>query len=67
MRIGAGLRVTLTRVLAESPARFAEHPAPDEQLQRLGDINYQIVRHALERDLRSFALFNRLRREARTV
>jgi DNA repair protein RecO (recombination protein O) len=67
MRIGASLRVTLTRVLAESPARFVESPAPDEQLQRLGDINYQIVRHALERDLKSFALFNRLRREARTV
>jgi DNA repair protein RecO (recombination protein O) len=65
MRIGPGLRATLTRMLAESPVRFAERPAPDEQLQTLGDVNYQIVRHALERDLRSYALFNRLRREAR--
>jgi DNA repair protein RecO (recombination protein O) len=67
MRIGPDLRATLARALAEAPGKFAANPAPDDQLQRLGDVNYQIVRHALERDLRSFALFNRLRREARTV
>jgi DNA repair protein RecO (recombination protein O) len=67
MRIGPGLRATIGHILAEAPARFAARPAQDEQLQRLGDVNYQIVRHALERDLKSFALFNRLRREARTV
>jgi DNA repair protein RecO (recombination protein O) len=64
MRIGPGLRAALTRMLAEAPARFAANPIPQEQLERLGEIDYQIIRHALERDLRSFALFNRLRREA---
>jgi DNA repair protein RecO (recombination protein O) len=65
MRIGPGMRATLARMLAEAPARFAARPAPDDQLNALGDITYQIVRHALERDLKAFALFNRLRREAR--
>jgi len=63
-RIGPGLRATLARMLAEAPARFAAKPVSEEQMSRLGEANYQIVRHALERDLKSYALFNRLRREA---
>jgi hypothetical protein len=50
--------------MAEAPARFAAKAPAGEQMLRLAEINYQIIRQVLERDLRSYALFNRLRREA---
>lgn len=62
--VGPGLRATIARVLAEPPARFAAAPPPADHLDRLAEIALLIVRHALERDLKSYALFNRLRREA---
>lgn len=63
-RVGPGLRATLARALAEAPARFAASPPPADHVSRLAEINYAIIRNTLERDLRSHALFHRLRREA---
>jgi DNA repair protein RecO (recombination protein O) len=64
VRVGPGLRSTLARALAEPPDRFAASPPPKDHLTRLAEINYAIIRHTLERDLRSHALFHRLSREA---
>jgi DNA repair protein RecO (recombination protein O) len=63
IRVGTQLRATITRALAEPPTRFASSPPPPYHLVRLGDIALLIIRHALERDLKSLVLFNRLRRE----
>jgi DNA repair protein RecO (recombination protein O) len=66
INVGTRLRATLARVLAESPSRFAAAPPPADHLERLAEIALLIIRHALERDLKSYALFNRLRREMET-
>lgn len=63
VRVGPRLRATLARILAEPPARFAANPPPSDELERLAEIALLVVHHSLERDLKSFALFNRLRRE----
>jgi DNA repair protein RecO len=63
VRVGPTLRATLARILAESPAHFAATAPPEDQLDRLAEIALLVIRHALERDLKSYALFNRLRRE----
>ena len=63
VRAGPGLRATLARALAEAPSLFAANAPPKDHVNRLAEINYAIIRHALERDLRSHALFHRLRRE----
>jgi DNA repair protein RecO (recombination protein O) len=52
------------RILGESPAKFAGDPPDVADLDQLGEICYQVTRHALEREPRSYSLFNRLRREA---
>ena len=64
VRVDPALRATLAGMLAEPPARFASGRTPDEHVNRFAEINYQIIRHALERDLKSHALFHRLRRDA---
>lgn len=61
--VGPRLRQTLTRILSESPTRFAAIPPAADELDRLSEIALLIMRHSLERDLRSYALFNRMRRE----
>ncbi len=61
--VGPRLRSTLSRILAEPPARFAENPPAQDELDRLAEIALLIMRHSLERDLKSYALFNRMRRE----
>jgi DNA repair protein RecO (recombination protein O) len=63
VRVGTRLRATLARALAEPPARFAASPPPADELDRLAEIALLVIRHSLERDLKSYALFNRLRRE----
>jgi len=63
VRVGPALRATLARMLAEPPARFAASAPSADQLDRLAEIALLVIRHALERDLKSYALFNRLRRE----
>jgi DNA repair protein RecO (recombination protein O) len=64
VRVDPALRATLSKMLAEPPARFAAGRVPDEHIARFAEISYQIIRHALERDLKSFALFHRLRHDA---
>lgn len=63
IRVGPRLRATLARALAEAPARFAATPPPVDELERLAEIALLVTRHSLERELKSYALYNRLRRE----
>jgi DNA repair protein RecO (recombination protein O) len=63
LRVDRRMRAALVRVLAEPPARFAADPPPAEVIDRFAEIALSIIRHSLERDLKSFAIFNRLRRE----
>ena len=63
VKVGTRLRATLARILVEPPARFAADPPPADHLDRLAEIALLIIRHSLERDLKSYVLFNRLRRE----
>jgi DNA repair protein RecO (recombination protein O) len=64
LRVGRQMRAALARMLAESPEGFAKSPPSDEVLDRFAEVALAIVRHSLERDLKSYAIFNRLRREA---
>lgn len=52
------------RVVAEmlrlSPMAFAEKKVSPKRLAALGEVNYQIIRHALDRDLRSRLLLKQL-------
>ena len=66
VRVTPAVRSTISRILAEPPARFAERPPPADHLDRLAEFSLLIIRHSLERDLKSFALFNRLRRDTET-
>jgi DNA repair protein RecO (recombination protein O) len=47
------LRQTLGRIFSSHPTAFVAEPIAHEDLVRIGEINYQIIRHVLERDLRS--------------
>jgi len=46
-------RAIIGEILRSHPSAFARRPVRAEHLARIADINYQIIRHALERDLRS--------------
>ena len=61
--VGPRLQTTLARILAEPPSLFAANPPAPDHLDRLAEIALVILRHSLERDLKSYALFNRMRRE----
>lgn len=63
VRVTPAVRETIGRILAEPPQRFATNPTPADHLDRLAEIALSIIRHALERDMKSYALFNRMRRE----
>lgn len=67
VRVGPRMRDALSRALAEPPGRFAAEPPPRDVLDRFAEIALLIVRHSLERDLKSYAIFNRLRREMEGV
>lgn len=58
--VTATVRRTITRLLKSPPAAFAESGVTKEDLDKMREINYQIVRHALERDLRSRSLLELL-------
>lgn len=66
VRVTPAVRASISRILAEPPARFAQSPPSADHLDRLADIALLIIRHSLERDMKSFALFNRLRRDTET-
>lgn len=61
---GFALDVQLRNVIAEMfrthPTAFALTYVKPEHILKLGEINYQIIRHALERDLKSRSLLKQL-------
>lgn len=61
---GLELDIDLRRVIREMlrlhPAQFADRRVAPERLSQIAQINYQITRHVLERDLRSRSLLNEL-------
>jgi DNA repair protein RecO (recombination protein O) len=54
------LRRTIRQAFRLHPAVFAEAQIQSETLAQIADINYQIIRHALERELRSRSLLKQL-------
>jgi DNA repair protein RecO (recombination protein O) len=60
MAIGPALRRTILRLLTVHPTAFSGGLLQPDQTAQLGDINYQIIRHALERDLRSHGMLKQL-------
>lgn len=51
--VDAALRNTIREIFHNPPATFARSRVRPEYISQIGEINYQIIRHALERDLRS--------------
>jgi DNA repair protein RecO (recombination protein O) len=58
--VDAELRNTIREIFRLHPTAFARRRVRAERLAQIGDINYQIIRHALERDLRSRPLLKQL-------
>jgi DNA repair protein RecO (recombination protein O) len=54
--VDAEQRDIIGEMFRTHPSAFARRAFRAEHLTRIGDINYQIIRHALERDLRSRSL-----------
>ena len=51
--VNADLRNTILEMLRKHPLEFARKRARQDHIAQIGEINYRIIRHALERDLRS--------------
>lgn len=60
IQVDQGLRDTILEMFRLHPSAFARKPVPLDHAKRIGEINYQIIRHSLERDLRSRGLLNHL-------
>jgi DNA repair protein RecO (recombination protein O) len=58
--VGPAMRRLIDRMLATHPVQLDEGALPKAMTRQLGDISYQIMRHALERDLRSHASLRRM-------
>jgi DNA repair protein RecO (recombination protein O) len=58
--VDSGLRAIIREMFRAHPEAFARSRVQPERIAQIGDINYQIVRHALERDLRSRPLLKQL-------
>jgi DNA repair protein RecO (recombination protein O) len=58
--VDATLREMIREILRTHPTAYARQTIRPERLAQLGEITYQIIRHALERDLRSRALLKQL-------
>ncbi|MEW6126155.1 MAG: DNA repair protein RecO [Acidobacteriota bacterium] len=56
----AEMRRVVDEMFRVHPRQFASREVSVKRLAQLGQINYQIIRHALERDLRSRALLKEL-------
>ncbi|MFY9554075.1 MAG: DNA repair protein RecO [Blastocatellia bacterium] len=56
----AELRSIIREMFRVHPTAFARNFVKPEHIAKIGDINYQIIRHALERDLRSRPLLKQL-------
>jgi DNA repair protein RecO (recombination protein O) len=59
--VAAEQRAIIGEMLRSHPSAFARQPIRAEHMARIAEINYQIIRHALERDLRSRSLLAELR------
>jgi DNA repair protein RecO (recombination protein O) len=51
--VNADLRNTIREMFQKHPLDFARKRVSPEYIAQIGEINYRIIRHALERDLRS--------------
>jgi len=58
--VDSELRSILREMFRIHPTAFSSKGVRAEYIARIGEINYQIIRHALERDLRSRALLKQL-------
>ena len=58
--IDCDLRKTIREMFRIHPTAFARKGVRSEQVAQIGEINYQIIRHALERDLRSRGLLKQI-------
>ncbi len=58
--VDVDLRRLLKEMLRLHPSQFAQKRVAPERLSQIGQINYQIIRYVLERDLRSRSLLNEL-------
>jgi DNA repair protein RecO (recombination protein O) len=58
--VDAELRGTIRDMLRVHPTAFARRRVRAARLSQIGEINYQIIRHVLERDLRSRPLLKQL-------
>jgi DNA repair protein RecO (recombination protein O) len=56
--VDGGLRDLIAEMFRVHPKTFAIRRLNADHVSKLGEINYQIIRHALERDVRSRALLN---------
>lgn len=54
------LRRIIQEMLGAHPSLFAQSRVHTDRVAQIGEINYQIIRHALERDLRSRAMLKQL-------
>ena len=53
LEVDWGMRKTLSEIFCLHPNAFLDLAVPSDRIKRIGEVNYQIIRHALERDLRS--------------
>ncbi|MGA9773489.1 MAG: DNA repair protein RecO [Blastocatellia bacterium] len=51
--VNEDLRATIREILQRHPLEFARKRSRADHIREIGEINYRIIRHALERDLRS--------------
>ena len=58
--VDAELRSVIGDMFRLHPTAFARRTVRPEQVLKIGEINYQIIRHALERDLRSRSLLRQI-------
>lgn len=58
--VDAELRSVVSELFRVHPTAFTRGSAKSEHIFKLGEINYQIIRHALERDLRSRPLLKQI-------
>jgi DNA repair protein RecO (recombination protein O) len=58
--IDSEMRKVIAEIFRTPPNEFAENSFPAKRLYQIGEMNYQIIRHALERDLRSRSTLKQL-------
>jgi len=54
------MRGLIAQMLGAHPLQLDDAAVPRAMISQLGEINYQIIRHALERDLRSHPMLRQM-------